>query len=360
MSTVIVTSSGQGSYALTISSGVELDVLSGGFANTITVLGGGVMSAAPGASLQEIQVSSGGQLFASGVAYEIYGLDTWSIGGLVAGISATGSNTALDVLSGGELANVHVYTDYINGPSVDRNTVYIESGASALSVTVTNRVTMDVYAGGVERGTTLNAGSMEYLYAVGGGETISSGAALDVVGGQASGVTVQAGGALYVAQHGRVSSVSLASRAEISLDTNETVTGLTVAAGAMIAPGLGSSVVYSAMLVGGNTLQVISGGVVLESIGLAGDVSALDFVVQSGVIQVIAVPTERDIVVSSGVTRSGLSRGLTEDADRPVGGHGRRRHHPERRDPHRVLRRDGQRGHDQQRRQRGVPGRRPG
>jgi autotransporter passenger strand-loop-strand repeat protein len=137
--TTTTVSNGVVSSGLTVSSGNELQVLSGGVTSSTIILSGGAEFVASGGWAYDVTVSSGGLLGGPGRANSRI-LDR----GLVSGLLIDGSHTTLRVLSGGESVD-----NYVDGGAGE----YISSGGSASGTLAVYGGGEAIEAGGVALGT---------------------------------------------------------------------------------------------------------------------------------------------------------------------------------------------------------------
>ena len=249
-----VVSSGGVVYGLTISSGTvvfssgDAAVISGLTLQSGATIGQLLVSSgahADGAVVgvgDSVYVSSGGQVVSS----TVYGSANTTSTSIDGAINLLGGDASATVLSGGQLI--------------------VESGGRADDVTVASGGWLEGAStgGGTASGVTVGSGGTGYF---------QSGSELDAA-------FVSSGGFLQFDSGGVGNGVTIASGAELELLSGAEVSGLTVQPGAEILFMTMSSG-FSAS-VSGDQLVLTSGGVTVETVGLAGS-SSLDYsIVSSG------------------------------------------------------------------------------
>lgn len=222
---------------VTVSSGGYLDL------NAPVVQSGGVLSLAAGAEAFYVTVSAGGSLVGAG---KIIGFDAAGYfdddAGVVSGVSLGDLNDETDgnfgyllVESGGLAASVRVYASSV---------VAISSGGSASGVQVVSGGALVLSAGAVASATTLQAGSVASGPGALAGDTTDIGLTVGVgvvsgtlsirSGGSAVSTTVSSGGRETVLSGGVDSSGMVLSGAVLSLALGGDATGVTVQAGGVM------------------------------------------------------------------------------------------------------------------------------
>ena len=315
--TVQIIPSGVRSSGITVSSGNELEVLSGGIVQSDTILSGGLIVLSSGAVLSGATVSSGGAISGAG-ALEGTTYDYGLISGVSAGISEDFvAGGVIDVESGGVISNVIAAAQAIQilsggagyGTVIDnsidpaytylqvdagglasgtvisngyfiiggvaKNTVIdgyysinrfqpdvagydaVESGGVAFNTVVEDGGQETVYAGGLTSAFEVNSGGEEVISSggVADGGVINSGATLILSSGAtASGVTISSSG---TADMDLVISSGTTLGLSSQISATEVLNGVTLLSGAVLKPQL-------VTVLNGGALDLASGGVVTE------------------------------------------------------------------------------------------------
>jgi autotransporter passenger strand-loop-strand repeat protein len=262
----------------TVSAAGQEYVLSGGEATSAAVMGGGTEFLSAGATGDSLTVSAGGVLDGPG---DLTGSST--VAGTVSGAAMSEGGTTdlyeLDLLSGGVASNVLV---------IGFSNIEVESGASATGTDVTLRGSADihgsaistligqlaratVYSGGHAISTTVNGGTLvvssgasiiggvqldggietilsgaqvsgtvlsdgyEFDYGQASGTVIHSGGYEDIEsGGKASGSIIDVGGHVVVSSGGLIDSATISAGATLAIGQDATASGtLTIAGGTL-------------------------------------------------------------------------------------------------------------------------------
>jgi len=249
---VITVSAGQTSNGLLISSGITLDLLSGGTASGTHVSGGGVDNVF-GTDLSATILTSGVHIVSSG-----------------------GTASATTVSNGGE--------DYVSGATVSATInsggfELILSGGTAGGVTVKGGGEQDVfgiatsttvtnsgaqYVRGVASGTTVKSGGAQFDYGIADDTTVQSGGLLDVEsGGIALGTRLHASGAVgeAVFSGGKTFSETIYFGGAEAVHSGAAVFDLTISGGVATVFGSASGATIDGTSAHAGTMKVSSGGI---------------------------------------------------------------------------------------------------
>ena len=281
---------------VTLESGYEMYVFSGGRANNATVnAGGSVFVSASGTELNAAEVSggyvtlaSGGRanalLLSSGRAYVESGgsVNGGKVGsGGMMFVSSGGTATGVTLSSGGRMyvSLGGMANDVTVGSS---GTMYVSSGGKATGVTLDSRGSLNVSGGAADNVTVGSDGSMGLS---GGGTadnvTVGSSGKMTVYSGGVTNVTVSSGGSMS-AYYGSVTGITLFSGGKVEID-RAPVDNVVLSGGAMEVSSCGATNVTvssgGSMIVslGGmaNDVTVANGGSMYVSNGTAVDATAL-------------------------------------------------------------------------------------
>jgi autotransporter passenger strand-loop-strand repeat protein len=223
---------------LTLLSGATVSVQSA------VVLSGGVLSLGSGGQIQGLTVSSGGEAIGAGT---IGGPATYRSSTLIFGLIEGLTIASQAYVEAGGVADDVVVSGYRQDAFL-----WIEPGASATGTILQSAGALFVSGGGVESGAVIGSGANESLF-----------------GGSATGDTILSGGSL-----------GLGSGADVGFSGNWAVSDLTVGAGATIDLydyASATVTVHSSADHVASSGQVVSSAAMVATIGLAGDVSDLDF-----------------------------------------------------------------------------------
>ena len=178
---VQIVSSGVVSSGLTVSSGLQVQVLSGGEIEVSTVGSGGIVALSAGALAFELTISSGGTVSGPGLIEGGTSYDAGSIFGVLLG--SVGANTTLEIRSGGTASAITDAHGYI----------IVDSGATVSGALLNGAYGAETWVQGVTVGTVISSANAEY---------VSS-------GGLSESATVYSGGALWVYSGGTASGLML-------------------------------------------------------------------------------------------------------------------------------------------------------
>jgi autotransporter passenger strand-loop-strand repeat protein len=323
----------------TVNNGGTLDVV--GTASGVTVSSGGIESIfggtdnggfiSGGGTILGLVMSSG-TVNASTSSFNIdtVTIDSGAIVGLTVLSGASVSGMTINsggnvVVSGGTASNLIVNkggTAIVNGGTADGTVV--NSGATETvwsgttsGTTVNNGGIEYVYSGGTVSGSQVNSGGNEY---VSGGTAISTivsagGAETVYVSGTTSGTLLNSGGIENVLSGGNAIATTVNSGGEIIIATGATVSGPTVNIGAKL--DIEQISATSASL-SGSSLVLTSGGVTVDTIGLAGATSGLAFTTSSdgsGGTLVTVIDGTLPAFVGAAVNGNSLAMSYTDDVN---------------------------------------------
>ena len=263
MTTIIVSSGGSNEPEdPPISSGVIVEVLSGGQILDTTILSGGLATLSSGAIGESLVVSSGGRLTGDGEVDGVYVFDS----GQVSGVTLFGYSGPLYVYSGGSAVAVKDSGGEIAIIAGGTATGAVLEGLDATEAVsgvasgtiVRSGGEEDVFSGGVAVGDVVSSGGNDYISAGGvlSGAVVSVGGSLTIEPDASySGVTVQSGGGVFlspIVRSGQNLSVG-------AVSSTTTFSGATISSGGVL--GVGDATVDS-----GGVITLLPGAVMSDEV----------------------------------------------------------------------------------------------
>ena len=244
----VVVSNGGILYLCTIAGGI-VTVLNGGWAETVSVESGGLYLLSSGASTHDTRISGGGS---ARIGRDVMATGMTVLDGGVLHVDPAGyarapivsSGAAVHVSAAGIVDKARIYGSVFvsSGGSFNSSTVYsgaavtVSSGGTANSTTVNSRGTLYVSAGGIADHTTVNSNGSMYVSSGGmaNNTTVNEGGYLRIYSGGTATAIVEDGGYVYVANGATVSFVEntfsgcVLSRASATVHSGTTAIDATV------------------------------------------------------------------------------------------------------------------------------------
>ena len=258
--TIQIISGGVSSSGLTVSAGNELEVLSGGYVFSTTVLNGGLEVLSSGALANNETVSSGGVLIGPGeIADNSENFIEGSISGVAVGDAVSGygiiNMSSGGVASGLVLQNGRLYVS--SGATSSKTLVTYDSGGLGGSYEDVSGLSVSAVVSGAFTSEVVESGG------VSDDATISSGGSATILsGGTANDLVIDSGGSATIGYGGLFSDVTVSSGARLVVD-------LLVSSGQSL--GYGPSLAGVTLLSGGVmelvNPTVLSGGTLTLSAG---------------------------------------------------------------------------------------------
>ena len=265
----VVVSNGGILYLCTIAGGT-VTVLNGGWAETVSVESGGLYLLSSGASTHDTRISGGGS---ARIGRDVMATGMTVLEGGVLHVDPAGyarapivsSGTAVHVSAAGIVDKARIYGSVFvsSGGSFNSSTVYsgaavtVSSGGTANSTTVNSRGTLYVSAGGIADNTTVNSNGSMYVSSGGmaNNTTVNEGGYLRIYSGGTATAIVEDGGYVYVANGATVSFVEHAFSGCVLSKASATVHSGTTAIDATV-KGWGFLYVSSGGIVNSATIDV--------------------------------------------------------------------------------------------------------
>ena len=214
-------------------------------------------------------ITSGG--IASNTSINDGGFQFISEDGIANGTVITGGGYA-EVFSGGiargTIVNSGIFV-FIEGSSFSLGSALIMGG-------------LDINSGGIGSGTIINNGGIEHIFSGGiaNGTVVNSGGYEEVYSaGITNGAVINKGGTQFISSGGLANGTVITSGGSLSFESSVTMSNISIYAGATL--NFKNNVATSASINKFNQLVITSGSTVLETIGLTGNYSGINFGVNS-------------------------------------------------------------------------------